>query len=85
MEVEHQKYLEENEISQLFVGIVESLLVNKPEKPIQSIIRFFNDMFPSEFEEIAGLRSKGDLSTMLPLSVKHIIPHCKYSAPSNRR
>jgi hypothetical protein len=40
VKAELQNYLREKEINALFVSIVESLLLEKPEEPISFIFRF---------------------------------------------
>lgn len=48
VEAELQQYLNSNNINSLFIAIVESLLVDKPTKPIAFMIEYLHRHFPEE-------------------------------------
>ena len=48
---ELQDYLQQKGINTLFINIVESLLLAKPENPIQHIIQYLQNDFPDQCPE----------------------------------
>ena len=45
---ELQDYLQQKGINTLFINIVESLLLAKPDNPIQHIIQYLQNNFPDQ-------------------------------------
>ncbi len=45
---ELQDYLQKKGINTLFINIVESLLLSKPENPVQHIIEYLKTNFPEQ-------------------------------------
>lgn len=45
---ELQDYLQQKGINTLFINIVESLLLAKPDNPIQHIIQYLHNNFPDQ-------------------------------------
>ena len=50
IQAELQRYIDENDLNKLFVGLVEELLLEKPSRPIRFIVDRLKKMYPQEFE-----------------------------------
>jgi len=51
---ELQDYLQQKGINTLFINIVESLLLSKPDNPIQHIIEYLKNNFPEQCKDIVN-------------------------------
>lgn len=52
---ELQDYLQQKGINTLFINLVESLLLAKPDNPIQHIITYLQNTFPDKCAQSAGV------------------------------
>lgn len=60
-QAELNEYLQSKNINQLFIQIVESLLIEKPEKPIAFIVEFLEKKFPGECRQEIQEIEKSDV------------------------
>jgi cAMP-dependent protein kinase regulator len=73
------KYLAEKNINELFVSILESILLNKPENPIGFMAKYLIEKYPEETQDIVKLNQ----DNKNPPS--HVVKECssKYRIPSS--
>ena len=59
VQAELQEYLNKKGINTLFIKIVEQLLLDKPDNPIQHVVEFLLKEYP---EETGGISTTGQFS-----------------------
>lgn len=64
MRQDHRRYLKDQDIQALFVQIVGSLLITKPDNPIGHIAEYLVSTYPNETKSVSKFFSK-------PLSKEH--------------
>lgn len=59
---ELQDYLQQKGINTLFINIVESLLLTKPDNPIQHIIQYLQNNFPDQCAAVLPTNASGGIT-----------------------
>ena len=64
VQAELQHYLSSKNINSLFIQIVESLLIEKPDNPIAFMVEYLLKSFPSETRDFQRTMEKGEDGTV---------------------
>lgn len=63
-------YLEEKDVKNLFVTVVEAILLEKPASPVKFIAEFLKDKFPSEVDDIFTVSKNRTLSEQVKIEAE---------------
>eukprot|EP00968_Pinguiococcus_pyrenoidosus_P016019 scaffold1505_cov256-Pinguiococcus_pyrenoidosus.AAC.19 len=81
VQAELQAYLNSKNINTLFIQIVESLLIEKPDNPIGFIVEYLRNRYPEQVRRTCRAATPaGGSSTLLALAA-----HFRWESPSRRR
>lgn len=69
---ELQTYLEQNNIKNLFVTLVEAILLHKPDVPVKFIVEYLKEQFPTELGDVFSSTIRRKLSDQVNIEAAEI-------------